>query len=131
MNNPASPRIVVATRNSGKLREFRTLLAPLKSRIDCLVDLSIDVEIEESGKSFAENARLKAIAYSGMTTIPVLADDSGLEVSALGGRPGIYSARYAGPGASDPDRVRKLLEELEPFRSRRDARFVCDLALAQ
>ena len=125
------PRIIIATRNKGKLREFRTLLGPLQSEILSLTDLSIDAEFEESGSTFAENARLKALEYSRLTPLPVLADDSGLEVFALGGRPGIYSARYAGPGASDADRVRKILEEIQPFGSRRDARFVCALALAQ
>jgi XTP/dITP diphosphohydrolase len=131
MNSLTFPTIVVATWNKGKLREFRALLEPLKSEVLSLADLSIDVEFEESGETFAENARVKAVAYSRLTTLPVLADDSGLEVFALGGRPGIYSARYAGPGASDSDRVRKLLEELQPFGSKREARFVCALALAR
>jgi XTP/dITP diphosphohydrolase len=123
--------IVIATRNAGKLREFRSLLASLGSRILSLNDLSLDVELEESGDSFVENARLKAAGYSCLTKYPVLADDSGLEVEALGGRPGIHSARYAGPGASDSDRISKLLGELENRGSNRNARFVCALALAQ
>jgi XTP/dITP diphosphohydrolase len=131
MKSPTFPTIVVATRNKGKLREFRALLGVLQSEILSLADLSIDAEFEESGDTFAENARLKALAYSRLTAFPVLADDSGLEVLALGGRPGICSARYAGPGVSDSDRIRKLLEEIKPFGSRRDARFVCALALAQ
>jgi XTP/dITP diphosphohydrolase len=123
--------IVVATRNSGKLREFRNLLLPLKSKILGLDDLAITDEFEESGNSFAENAREKAIACSHLTQYPVLADDSGLEVEALGGRPGVFSARYAGAGALDSDRVRKILEELENSAGGREARFVCALALAQ
>jgi XTP/dITP diphosphohydrolase len=123
--------LVVATRNAGKLLEFRTLLLPLKAEILSLSDLAIDKDFEESGSTFAENARLKALAYSQLTSLPVLADDSGLEVAALGERPGIYSARYAGPGASDSDRIRKLLTELEKYPDERDARFVCALALAQ
>jgi XTP/dITP diphosphohydrolase len=123
--------IVIASRNSGKLREFRNLLLPLKSNVINLNDIPITDDFEESGKTFAENARLKAIACSHLTQFTVLADDSGLEVEALGGRPGIHSARYAGPGASDSDRVRKLLEELERASGGRDARFVCALALAQ
>ena len=122
---------VIATRNAGKLREFRDLLVPLGSGILSLSDVSIEAEFEESGHSFSENARLKAIEYSRLTSLPVLADDSGLEVEALGGRPGIHSARYAGPGASDADRIRKLLGELSACGGRRDARFVCALALAQ
>ena len=123
--------MVIATRNAGKLREFRSLLASLGSRILSLNDLSLEVELEESGDSFAENARLKAVGYSCLTPYPVLADDSGLEVEALGGRPGIYSARYAGPNASDADRIRKLLHELEQSAAPRSARFVCALALAR
>jgi len=123
-------QLVIATRNSGKLREFRELLLPLKNEILSLADLDVDEEFEESGKTFAENARLKAIGYSRIIQLPVLADDSGLEVEALGGRPGIHSARYAGPGASDEDRVRKLLKEME-HSAERNARFVCSLALAK
>jgi XTP/dITP diphosphohydrolase len=124
-------QLVIATRNSGKLREFRELLLPLKTEVLSLADLRVDEEFEESGNTFAENARLKAIGYSRLVQFPVLADDSGLEVEALGGRPGIFSARYGGPGASDEDRVRKLLKELESSGGERDARFVCSLALAQ
>ena len=123
--------MVIATRNRGKLLEFRELLLPLKSEILSLADLEVDTEFEESGNTFAENARLKAIGYSRLVQFPVLADDSGLEVEALGGRPGIFSARYGGPGASDEDRVRKLLKELESSGGERNARFVCSLALAQ
>jgi XTP/dITP diphosphohydrolase len=126
-----SRTLVVATRNTGKLREFRSLLLPLKCTALGLADLSLDAEIEESGSSFAENARLKAIGFSRLTRFPVLADDSGLEVTALGGAPGIRSARYAGEGASDADRIRKLLREIKESRGGREARFVCALALAQ
>jgi XTP/dITP diphosphohydrolase len=123
--------LVVATRNAGKLREFRSLLLPLNYTILGLADLSLDAEIEESGGSFAENARLKAIGFSRLTRFPVLADDSGLEATALGGAPGIRSARYAGEGASDADRIRKLLSEIKEAHGGREARFVCALALAQ
>jgi XTP/dITP diphosphohydrolase len=125
------PTFVVATRNAGKLREFRSLLLPLKCTVLGLADLSLESEIEESGSSFAENARLKAIGFSRITRYPVLADDSGLEVTALGGAPGIRSARYAGEGASDADRIRKLLREIRDAGGGREARFVCALALAQ
>jgi XTP/dITP diphosphohydrolase len=131
MKNLVFSTIVIATRNNGKLREFRNLLMPLRSEVLSLKDVSIDEEFEESGRTFAENAQLKATAYSRLTRFPVLADDSGLEVAALGGRPGIHSARYAGVGASDSDRIRKLLEELEQSGGSREARFVCTLALAQ
>ena len=125
------PRIVLATRNQGKLREFRALLQPAGWEIIGLADLSIRREVAETGGSFAENARLKALGYAEDTDLPVLADDSGLEVFSLGGQPGIESARYAGPGASDRDRVCKLLAELERTRADRAARFVCALALAR
>jgi XTP/dITP diphosphohydrolase len=123
--------LVIATRNGGKLSEFRNLLQPLGSTVLSLSDLLLNTEPEESGSSFAENARLKAIEYSRFTQYPVLADDSGLEVTALGGAPGIHSARYAGEGASDSDRIQKLLAEIQKTGGTREARFVCALALAQ
>jgi XTP/dITP diphosphohydrolase len=124
-------RIVVATRNRGKLREFRALLEPSGFEVICLSDLAILKDVDETGSTFAENARLKACCFSEETDLAVLADDSGLEVFALGGKPGIASARYAGPGASDGDRIYKLLSELELIQGGRQARFVCALALAQ
>jgi XTP/dITP diphosphohydrolase len=123
--------VIVATRNEGKLREFRTLLGPSGWAVRSLRELAIEADHEESGSTFEENAGLKALAYSRETKLPVLADDSGLEVSALNGRPGIYSARYACAGASDADRICKLLRDLKPYPNERDARFVCALALAQ
>ena len=133
MNQPVPQTIVIATRNPGKLREFQTLLRSMNCEILSLEDFADTdgVEIEESGSTFAENARLKAVGYSRLVPFPVLADDSGLEVDALGGRPGVHSARYGGPNVSDEDRIRKLLDELERHKGRRDARFVCVLALAQ
>ena len=126
--------LIIATLNAGKLSEFQTLLRPMNCNVLTLADFdndTKDVKIEESGNSFAENARLKALGYSRLVPFPVLADDSGLEVDALGGRPGIHSARYAGPDASDSDRVRKLLYELDNCGGERTARFVCALALAR
>jgi non-canonical purine NTP pyrophosphatase (RdgB/HAM1 family) len=131
MKTPDSRIIVVATRNSGKLREFQTLLEPLQCEVRSLRDLAIDEEFDETGSTFAENARIKACGYSRLTQFPVLADDSGLAVDVLGGRPGIHSARYGGPGASDTDRIHKLLGELELKSGSLGARFVCALALAQ
>jgi len=129
--NPNLPnKIVLATHNRGKLREFRTLLEAQGWRILGLDDLNIHKEHEETGSSFSENARLKALAYSGETDLPVLADDSGLEVFALGGRPGVHSARYGGPGTTDEDRSKKLLQELKESGGSRECRFVCALALS-
>jgi len=123
--------IVLASRNNGKIGEFQSLLQVLDCRILSLQDAGIDFEVEESGRTFAENAQIKAIEYSHRTRFPVLADDSGLEVVALDGRPGVYSARYAGTKATDEDRNQKLLAELENTEANRQARFVCALALAQ
>lgn len=130
MSDPNFDTIVVATRNSGKLEEFRALLRPLRCRLLSLPEAGIDRTVEESGRSFADNARMKAVAYSRLSPFPVLADDSGLEVAALGGRPGVRSARYGASGASDADRNRKLLEELARAGAGREARFVCALAVA-
>ena len=123
--------VVVATRNKGKLREFETLLTATGWAVLGLADAGISVDPEETGATFSENARQKALAYSRETALPVLADDSGLEVFALGGRPGIHSARYAGNGAGDAARIEKLLAELQNATGGRDARFVCALALAR
>jgi len=123
-------KILIATRNGGKLREFQRLLKSSVIEVFGLADLFITKDYEESGSTFAENARMKALLYSLETPIPVLADDSGLEVAALDGRPGVFSARYAGPGASDSDRIERLLSELNDCPGSREARFVCALALA-
>ena len=123
--------LVVATRNPGKLREFRSLLAETGWRVLGLHEAGAAGDPEETGTGFAENARQKAVACSLETPLPVLADDSGLEVFALGGRPGIRSARYAGEGATDSDRIVRVLEELERAGGDRHARFVCALALAR
>ncbi|MGD0308255.1 MAG: RdgB/HAM1 family non-canonical purine NTP pyrophosphatase [Acidobacteriota bacterium] len=123
--------MVLATHNRGKMREFRFLLEPHGWQVLGLDDIGIKKDVAETGASFGDNARLKAVAYSLNTDLPVLADDSGLEVLALAGRPGIQSARYAGPHASDSDRMLKLLLELKQSGGARTARFVCALALAQ
>ncbi|MBP1594650.1 MAG: hypothetical protein H6Q05_27 [Acidobacteria bacterium] len=125
------PTMLLATHNAGKLREFRALLGPSGWEVVGLGDLAISEHVDETAGSFAGNARLKAIGYSLETDLPVLADDSGLEVIALDGRPGVESARYAGKEASDADRIRKLLSELEHAGRPRSARFFCALALAQ
>ncbi|MBM4042126.1 MAG: XTP/dITP diphosphatase [Planctomycetes bacterium] len=123
--------IVLGSRNPGKLREVRAALARLPVELRSL-DAYPRVEMpEETGETFAENARLKALALAKQLGLWLLADDSGLCVDALGGRPGVRSARYAGPGATDAAKVAKLLCELRGVEdARRTARFVCALALA-
>jgi XTP/dITP diphosphohydrolase len=121
-------KIVLATGNKGKLREFRGLLEGVFGNIVSLNDLESPPEVTEDGETFRENAFKKARAIAAYSGIPALADDSGLEVEALGGRPGVYSARYAGEGAVDTDNIAKLLSELQGVANRK-ARFVCFLAL--
>lgn len=123
-------KLLFATHNRGKLRELAQLLGDLPHLdVICLADLSDALEIEESGATFADNARIKALAAMQATGLPALADDSGLEVDALGGAPGVHSARYAGPGATDAQRNIKLLTELAASgTSDRRARFRCAIA---
>lgn len=123
-------KLLVATRNPGKVREYRELLAGLPVEVTYLDAEGITLEVEETGQTFAENAVLKATAYARHSGLWTWADDSGLEVDALGGAPGVYSARYGGPGASDADRYRKLLDALTgvPW-AKRTARFRCVVAL--
>ncbi len=122
--------VIVATRNKGKLREFRDALRGLNLRIYGLSDLPEAPEVEEDGKSFAENALKKARFYAAHFGKLTLADDSGLEVDGLGGRPGVYSARYAGERASSQENNWKLLRELQGIPiSRRGARFKCVVAI--
>ena len=125
------PKLVIATTNQGKLREYAAILADLPLELCSLRDLGIDDDVEETGTTFAENALLKARYYAARSGLPAWADDSGLEVAALNGAPGVYSARFAGHGASDADRNALLLEKLAhvPFHARL-ARFVCVVALA-
>jgi len=118
--------IVVATKNSHKVDEYKKLLSAQKVELKSLLDYPGFADVEEDGKTFRENASLKALAACKYCDVPAFADDSGLEVEALDGRPGIYSARYA---ATDQERIAKLLGELEGKSSRR-ARFVCAIAIA-
>ena len=126
-----SAQLLIATRNTGKVREFAELLAGLPLRLRHLDEFTDIAEAEETGATFAENAALKARFYSRLTGLPALADDSGLEVDALGGAPGVYSARYAGAAATDAERNTKLLDELSRSHDHsRRARFVCVVAFA-
>ena len=124
-------KLLVATHNPGKVREYQTLLADLPLEVTYLDAEGITLEVEETGHTFTENAVLKATTYARQSGLWTWADDSGLEVDALGGAPGVYSSRYAGPGAGDADRYRKLLDALTgvPW-ARRTARFRCVVALA-
>ena len=125
--------LVVATRNRHKTREIQQSLGPDFRVCDLGAHPEIS-EIDESGTSFEENAKLKAVAASKQLPSLVIADDSGLEVDALGGAPGIYSARYAGANATDRDKIDKLLRELarvDATQDARRARFRCVVALAR
>ena len=122
--------LLIATRNSGKVLEFSRLLGDLPVRMRGLADFPDSGEVEESGETFEENAIIKARVYAALTGLLTLADDSGLHVAALGGDPGVRSARYAGPRATDADRNALLLSELNAAHDAdRRARFVCVLAL--
>ncbi|MGQ9583781.1 MAG: XTP/dITP diphosphatase [Anaerolineae bacterium] len=124
-------KLLVATHNPGKVREYRELLASLPVELTWPGELGLKVEVEENGETFAENAVRKALAYAQASGLWTLADDSGLEVDALGGAPGVRSARYAGPGATDEDRYHLLLRRMEEVpEGRRQARFRCVIALA-
>jgi XTP/dITP diphosphohydrolase len=124
-------RVVVATGNAGKLAEIRHALADFDLEFVSAADMSAaPLDVAETGEHFTDNAYLKAAAYSKRFGMPALADDSGLVVDALGGRPGVRSSRFAGEHASDAENVRKLLEELDGFGSEmRAARFQCVLVL--
>ncbi|MFL6602841.1 MAG: RdgB/HAM1 family non-canonical purine NTP pyrophosphatase [Steroidobacteraceae bacterium] len=121
-------RVVLASGNSGKLRELSSLLAPFG--FDLVAQSTLAVETPpETGKTFAENALLKARYAAAATKLSALADDSGIEVDALGGRPGIYSARYAGEGATDQANLRKMLDEMRDVPAQqRTARYQCVIA---
>jgi XTP/dITP diphosphohydrolase len=119
-------RLVLATRNAHKAREFATLLAPHE-----IVALPDDVELPpETGETFAENAVEKARTAHEATGLPAIADDSGIEAAALGGAPGVWSARYAGEGATDEENLRKLLDEV-PEDGDRAVAYVCALAYVE
>lgn len=122
--------LLIATRNPGKLREFAAIFDGLGLRLRTLDELGIPDEVEETGETFAANALLKAEAYMALSGLPTLADDSGLEIAALRGAPGVYSARYG--GVKGEAQLRYLLEQMHdvPWHARL-ARFVCVIALAR
>lgn len=124
-------RVVLASSNKGKLRELAALLAPLGYDLIAQSALGIDTP-PETGVTFSANALLKARYAAAASDLPALADDSGIEVDALDGRPGIYSARYAGEGASDEDNLRKMLREMDGVPAgRRTARYQCVIAFVR
>jgi XTP/dITP diphosphohydrolase len=123
-------KILVASNNAGKLRELLPILSPLPVEVLTPRDVGLTLDVEETGATYRENAELKAVAFARASGLLTLADDSGLEVEALGGAPGVYSARYAGEGATDADRRKKLVEAARPFPAPRAAHFRCVIAIA-
>jgi XTP/dITP diphosphohydrolase len=124
-------KLLIATRNRGKKREYARLLQGLEVELIALDDLGVTKTIKEDGASYTENALLKARGYAAATGLLTLADDSGLEVDALDGAPGVLTARYAGEGATDEQRYLLLLEQLKDVpHEHRTARFRCVIALA-
>ena len=128
----SSPTLLVATRNPGKMREYRQLLADYPGRLISLDDAGVPDEVEETGDTFHANAILKAATYAQLSGCLTISDDSGLEVHALGGAPGVYSARYGGEACqTDADRVTLLLRNLANIPwEQRIARFRCCTAIA-
>lgn len=125
------PSLVIATTNRGKFREFSQLLAPLPLRLHSLAELPRAPAVAEDGLTYAANASLKAITIAQWSGCATLADDSGLEVDALGGAPGLHSARYAGPSQDTQANIRKLLAALRDVPpAERTARFRCVIVVA-
>jgi len=125
-------KLLIATNNPGKVAELRDLLAGGRFELLSLADFPHITEVEETGLTFIENARLKAVEYAGQTGLLALADDSGLEVAALDSRPGVLSARYGGRDTSFAEKMEMLLAELDGSDAvTRRARFVCAMAVAK
>jgi XTP/dITP diphosphohydrolase len=124
-------RLLVATRSTHKLRELRELLGPLRTQMISLDDAAIPGEAVEDGATFEANAAIKARHFAALSGLPTMADDSGIEVDALGGAPGVRTRRFAGENATDEDNNRRLLRDLGGLPlERRTARYRCVLALA-
>ena len=121
--------MILATNNKHKLLEVREILSPHKIIVYGLVDLASKLEdVEENGKTYAENALIKAKAVQKLTTMPIIADDSGLEILALNNEPGLHSARYASSLGGHDNAIKEILKRLENVEDR-SARFVCDIVL--
>ena len=129
---PKKSKLLLATNNKGKIREYQSLLRGILYEIVTPAELGIITGVEEAGVSFEENATLKAVTLAERSGLLSLADDSGLEVDALGGEPGPLSARYAGENATDAERISYLLSKLNYVPGKeRSARFRCVIALAE
>jgi XTP/dITP diphosphohydrolase len=125
------PEILIATSNAGKISEIRAVLSSLPIKLRRLDEFPAISAVEEIGRTYEENATLKALSYVKQTSLWALADDSGLEVDALNGQPGVFSARFGGGNLSDRERTQQLLAELAVVGdSKRTARFVCTMVLA-
>lgn len=123
--------IIIATNNAGKGRDFKALFNPLGVKVLTLNDIEEKIDVEETGDTFEENAILKAETVAKLLGKIVIADDSGLEIDELGGAPGVYSARYAGPGSTDDENIDKVLSDLRAKGGdEHAARFRCVLAIA-
>ncbi len=125
------PKLLLGTNNKGKLEELRELLTDIPFHLVSPSDIGVSLSVEETGKTYTTNARIKARAFADASGLLTLADDSGLEVDALGGAPGVLSSRYAGDGATDKERVAYLLGKVKgiPWELR-SARFCCVMAIA-
>jgi XTP/dITP diphosphohydrolase len=124
--------LLLATTNRHKLDEYRAIFTDLQFKLYSLRDIQLDLDVEETGTTFRENAELKALAYVHASDMLSLADDSGLEIDALGGAPGVYSARFAGLNATYEERFRILFEQLRDVpMPQRTARFRCVISLAE
>ena len=121
-------KVILASNNKNKIREMAQILEPFGMEVISQRDAGADFEVEENGTTFRENAEIKAAAVFERLNAPVIADDSGLMVDALGGAPGVYSHRYAGENATDKDRCEKLLSALAGVpEEKRTARFICEI----
>lgn len=123
--------IIIATKNKGKAKDFEALLEPMGYKVLTLHDVAPHMDVEETGDTFEDNAILKAVAIAEELQATVIADDSGLEIDALGGEPGVFSARYSGEEKNDSSNIDKVLQKMVQVREDdRTARFRCVLALA-
>jgi XTP/dITP diphosphohydrolase len=123
-------KLLIASQNKGKLEEIYSLLSDIEIELVSPMDLGLNIHVQEDGLTYHDNAVKKAKAYSKISNLLTLADDTGLEVEALHGKPGLYSARFSSkPNATDRDRRQKLLQQLSPFPQPWKARFICFVAI--